>query len=61
MNDTDLEAVETLLSFSRAGRQQSQDDLSDQESSSSSTVLCWDESSQEAHRDHLRPAKVSNR
>ncbi len=42
MNDTDLEAVQTLLSFSLAGRQVHQDD---QESSSSS--LSWDESSQE--------------
>lgn len=53
MNDTDREAVETLLSMSRQQDRMMQVTSSDEEeySSCSSSSLHWDESSQDENKD----------
>ena len=52
MNDTDREAVETLLSMSRQRDRMQQVTSSDEEESScSSSSLHWDESSQDENKD----------
>lgn len=58
--DPDLEAVQTLLSFSRAARQQeAAGDLPSSGSSSDESQDQWDASSDDGyHKTHLQSAKV---